>query len=124
MSERPLGFLQLCADRRFHRLTMLAFEAATGLAPDEYWIEARSGGAPAYADKTRAARIAYQNGARHMGWAAHGDVCRGFHGASDEEMRRRLARTIRARRADFRDATHYELFGLGGEVTVTRIEGR
>ena len=71
-----LGYLQLCADRRFHYLTMTAFEEATGLEPEQYWIEARSGGAPAYADRTRAARFAYHEGASHFGWAAHGDVCR------------------------------------------------
>ena len=40
------GFLQLCSDLRFHRATMAAFEEATGLAEDGYWIEARPGGAP------------------------------------------------------------------------------
>jgi hypothetical protein len=123
-TDRQLGFLQLCSDRRFHRMTMDAFEEATGLRPDEYWIEARSGGAPVYADTTRAARIAYRNGARHMGWAAHGDGCRGFHGASDGEMRQKLARAARKRREDFRQAVHYELFAVGNDVTVTRLDGQ
>jgi hypothetical protein len=121
--DRALGFLQLCADRRFHRQTMNAFERASGLRPDEYWIEARSGGAPAYQDTTRAARIAYRTGARHMGWAAHGDGCRGFHGATDHELRAKLDRAARSRLDDFREAVHYTLFALGGEVTVTRIAG-
>jgi hypothetical protein len=115
-----LGYLQLCADRRFHHLTMKAFEGATGLEPEQYWIEARSGGAPAYADRTRAARFAYREGATHFGWAAHGDGCRGFHGESNAEMRRRLERTVRARMDDFPRATHYELFGEGEGVLVTR----
>ena len=123
-SPPRLGFLQLCADRRYHRKTMLAFERATGLRPDEYWIEARSGGAPAYQAATRAARVAYREGARHMGWAAHGDRCRGFHGASDHEMRQKLGRAARARAGDFRLATHYELFGEGGEVEVRRAGGQ
>lgn len=118
-----LGFLQLCADRRFHRRTMEAFERATGLRAEEYWIEARSGGAPAYQDTTRAARIAYRNGARHMGWAAHGDGCRGFHGATNVEMRTKLDRAARARTEDFRQAAHYTLFGVGAEISVTRIAG-
>jgi hypothetical protein len=118
--DAALGFLQLCADCPFHRLTMTAFERATGLRPDEYWIEARSGGAPAYQDATRAARIAYRNGARHMGWAAHGDGCRGFHGATDHDLRAKLDRAARSRIDDLRGAVHYTLFGLG-EVTVTRI---
>jgi hypothetical protein len=119
--EHALGFLQLCADRRFHRRTMQAFERETGLRPDEYWIEARSGGAPVYQDTTRAARIAYRNGARQMGWAAHGDGCRGFHGASDHDMRAKLDRAARARLEDFREAAHYTLFAVGDDVTVIRI---
>jgi hypothetical protein len=119
--DPKLGFLQLCADRRFHRKTMLAFETATGLRPDEYWIEARAGGAPAYADKTRAARLAYRQGATVMGWAAHGDRCGGFYGASNEEMRRKLNRAARARMNDFPGAEHYELFGESRNVAVTRI---
>jgi hypothetical protein len=104
-------------------MTMEAFEGATGLRPDEYWIEARSGGAPAYQDTTRAARIAYRNGARLMGWAAHGDRCRGFHGATDSEMRMKLERAARGRVDDFREAVHYTLFAEGGEVTVARVPG-
>jgi hypothetical protein len=32
---KHLGFLQLCAERRFHRATMQAFEHATGLMRDD-----------------------------------------------------------------------------------------
>ena len=123
-NEKPLGFLQLCADRRFHRMTMDAFEHATGLRPDEYWIEARSGGAPGWSDATRSARIAYRNGARHMGWAAHGDGCRGFPGVRADALRRKLSTAARSRRDDFREAVHYELFAVGDEVTVTRLPPR
>jgi hypothetical protein len=115
-----LGFLQLCSERRYHRKIMSAFEDATGLAPDEYWIEARPGGAPAYADKTIAARHAYKNGARQMGWAAHGEGCGGFPGASNEELRQRLRRAARKRTEDFPLAAHYQLFGEDGHVAVTR----
>ena len=115
------GYLQLCSDRRYHRRTMAAFERATGLRADEYWIEARPGGAPAYQDTTRLARIAYREGARHMGWAAHGDACRGFYGASDHDMRAKLERAARSRADDFRDAAHYTLVGLDSDVAVSRI---
>lgn len=121
-ADRPaLGYLQLCSDLRFHRRTMAAFERETGLRPDEYWVEARPGGAPGFQDTTRMARIAYREGARHMGWAAHGDGCRGFHGASDHDMRAKLERAARSRTNDFRDAAHYTLFGLGSDVAVTRV---
>ncbi len=119
MAER--GFLQLCSDRRFHRATMDAFERATGLGPDDYYIEARPGGAPAFSDKTTAARLAYGDGAAHMGWMAHGDVCRGFYGESDDDLRRRLAEAARKRAADFPKAIHYMLFAREGEVSVERV---
>lgn len=119
MADR--GFLQLCSDRRFHRATMLAFEAATGLGPEDYYIEARPGGAPVYVDKTKSARLAYRDGATHMGWAAHGHVCRGFYGESDDDLRRRLARTARKRADDFPQAVHYQLFALDGDVRVERV---
>ncbi len=112
------GFLQLCSDRRFHLLTMEAFEDLTGLEPDEYWIEARPGGAPSWADNTRAARLAHKEGAAHMGWMAHGDHCLGFPRTSNEEMRAKLARTVRKRAEEFPGARHYALFGEGEKIEV------
>jgi hypothetical protein len=97
---------------------MEAFEDLTGLKPDEYWIEARPGGAPSWADNTKSARLAYGDGATHMGWAAHGDECRGFPGASNAEMRAKLARTLRKRAEEFPRAHHYALFGEGEKVEV------
>jgi hypothetical protein len=67
----------------------------------------------------RVSRIA--RAATHFGWAAHGDGCRGFPGESNAEMRRRLERTVRARMDDFPRGTHYELFGEGEGVSVTRM---
>jgi hypothetical protein len=117
------GFLQLCSDRRFHRAVMTAFEDATGLGPEDYYIEARPGGAPVFADKTKSARLAYQDGAAHMGWMAHGNVCRGFYGESDGELRARLARTVSKRALEFPKATHYAIFALDGEVSIERYRG-
>jgi hypothetical protein len=114
------GFLQLCADRRFHRLTMEKFEEVTGLGPDEYWIEAGPGGAPSWDDNTEAARLAYGDGAAHMGWAAHGDQCGGFPEASDEELENNLLEALRKRAEEFPEAHHYGLFGRGGEVEIVR----
>jgi hypothetical protein len=112
------GFLQLCADRRFHRATILEFERLTGLASDEYWIEARAGGAPSWSDNTKTARYAYGEGARFMGWAAHGDSCGGFPGVSNEELRRKVERTMRGRAEEFPQAEHLALFAHGGGVEV------
>ena len=112
--EQALGFLPLCAERRFHRRVMEAFERVTGLGPDGYWIEARPGGAPSWDDNTRGARLAHQAGATHMGWAAHGDVCLGFPGKSNAELRRMLERTARRRAEEFPHARHYLLFAGEG----------
>jgi hypothetical protein len=116
-----LGYLQLCAERRFHRAVMEAFEQETGLRPDEYWIEARPGGAPSWSDNTKGARLAHRNGARFMGWAGHGDVCLGFPGATDETLRRKLLGTASRRAEEFPRAVHLALFALPSGVEVTRV---
>ena len=112
------GFLQLCSDLRFHRATMLAFEEAAGLAPDAYWIEARPGGAPSWADNTRAGRLAHRGGAVYMGWAAHGDKCLGFPGEANERIADRLVKTLRKRAEEFPKATHFGFFAHAGGVHV------
>ena len=122
--ERPLGFLQLCAERRFHRAVMEAFERETGLREDEYWIEARAGGPPSWADNTKTARIAHRNGARSMGWATHGDVCLGFPGDEDDTLRIRLHKTAARRAEEFPRAVHVVLFALPGGVEVSRVGRR
>ena len=113
------GFLQLCADRRYHRMTMAAFEEATGLGPDEYWIEASAGGAPGLGVSTDTARFAYGQGARVMGWAAHGDQCGGFPGLDNEEILAKLRTMVSDLAPDFPEATHWILFGAGGRVEVS-----
>jgi hypothetical protein len=122
--DEHLGFLQLCAERRFHRRVMHAFERAAGLAPDGYWIEARPGGAPSWDDNTRGARLAHRAGATHMGWAAHGDVCLGFPGKPNAELLRMLERTARRRAEEFPRATHYLLFATDDGVDVRRVDSR
>lgn len=117
------GFLQLCADRRFHLKVMKAFEELAALESTGYWIEARAGGAPSWADSTDAGRLAYSEGAAHMGWAAHGDECGGFPGESNEAMRTKLEQTVRDRASEFPLAAHYGLFAHGDMVAVVaRIE--
>jgi hypothetical protein len=117
------GFLQLCSDRRFHLKVMEAFEELADLDPDEYWIEARPGGAPAWADNTKAGRLAYREGAAHMGWAAHGDECAGFPGQSNADVQAKLERTLQKRASEFPLAAHVGLFALGDRVeVVARIE--
>jgi hypothetical protein len=100
---------------------MVAFEQATSLKADEYWIEARPGGAPSWTDNTKIARLAHREGAVYMGWAAHGDICRGFPGETNSEMLRKLERAARQRSGEFPSATHYLLFGEDGEISVREV---
>jgi hypothetical protein len=116
-----LGFLQLCADRRFHRATMAAFEAETGLGPDGYWIEAAAGGAPMLGTFTPTARFACEKGARIMGWAAHGDACGGFPGLTNDEIMAKLEAAARERANELPDAEHWMLFATGAGVTITPL---
>ena len=117
------GFLQLCSDRRFHMKVMEAFEDLANLDPDGYWIEARPGGAPSWADNTKVGRLAYREGAAHMGWAAHGDACAGFPGTSNADLQSKLERTVRQRASEFPRARHYGLFAHGDKVeVVARID--
>jgi hypothetical protein len=81
---------------------MVAFEQATSLKADEYWIEARPGGAPSWTDNTKIARLAHREGAVYMGWAAHGDICSGFPGETNSEMLRKLERAARQRSGNSR----------------------
>jgi hypothetical protein len=97
---------------------MLEFEGVTGLAEDGYWIEARPGGAPSWADNTRAARLAHRRGALFMGWAAHGDECLGFPGEPNQRIADRLMSTLRKRAEEFPRATHFGLFAHGEEVHI------
>lgn len=124
MSNEVFGFLQLCADRRYHRITMEEFEARTGLRPDQYWIEVTAGGAPAFETVSGTAEFAYDQGARVMGWAAHGDVCGGFPERSNAEMRAAVEARARERAADFPDAEHWVLFAAGGRVEAESLRRR
>ena len=107
------GFLQLCADRRFHRCLQDRFEEDTGLeSPDLYWIHADAGGTP----KMECARTApdycyYDKYVRLMGWSAHGDNCGGFgDGVPDDEIQRALLVTALRKIEEYPKATHYVYF--------------
>jgi hypothetical protein len=116
------GFLQLCADRRFHQCIRERFKRDAGLeSADHYWIHADAGGTP----KMECARTApdycyYKMEVRHMGWSAHGDNCGGFgDGVPDTEILRALTVTARRKMEDYPLATHYIYF-----ATTVRENGR
>jgi hypothetical protein len=102
---------------------MREFERLAGLGEDDYWIEARAGGAPSWSDNTKTARFAYEHGARHMAWAAHGDQCGGFPGVSNDDMRRKVERSLKSRAEEFPEAQHYALFAHEGGVELVARQG-
>src|SRR2546423_2552840 len=107
------GFLQLCADRRFHKCIQERFQEDAKLESlDYYWIHADAGGTP----KMECARTApdycyYKKNVRLMGWSAHGDNCGGFgENVPDDEIRRALLVTARRKVEDYPRATHFIYF--------------
>lgn len=120
-NSKKLGFLQMCADRRFHAKMEEEFRRLTGLSETDYWIEATAGGAPAISDP-KTADYADSHGARFMGWAAHGTNCGGFPGISDESMEARLDETIRDRQSRYPDATHLKIFSTDQETHGEKVD--
>jgi hypothetical protein len=108
-----LGFLQLCADRRFHSVLQAYFKEDAGLESDtDYWIHADAGGTPKMESQRTAPDYCYnQKGVRLMGWSAHGDGCGGFgEQVPDEVIERALLDVFTRQRERYRDAEHFCYF--------------
>ena len=124
-----MGFLQLCADRRFHRCLMKQFQHDAKLdAPEKYWIHADAGGTPAMAHLTAAPDYCYYTkGVTVMGWSAHGGGCGGFPGVGDDKIRQELARVAREKAATYTKADHFVYFATmkeegADEMVVYRMK--
>jgi hypothetical protein len=121
--DRPArGFLQLCADRRFHRCIQQEFKKDAGLASrEDYWIHADAGGTPKMAGQSVTPDYCYiKKGVRLMGWSAHGDNCGGFgDGVEDIVIRRALCATVQGKVKEYPEAKHFMYF-----VTVYKERGR
>src|SRR3954452_5039688 len=74
------GFLQLCADRRFHMPIQQQFKKDANLTSrEDYWIHADAGGTPKMASQRVTPNYCYgSKGVRLMVWSAHGAGCGGF----------------------------------------------
>jgi hypothetical protein len=108
-----LGFLQLCADRRFHDCIQTHFRDDAKLdAPQKYWIHADAGGTPKMTAQTIAPNYCYHDKkVRLMGWSAHGNICGGFPpGTSDEAIEEALYDTIPDKIKAYPLATHFVYF--------------
>lgn len=107
-----MGFLQLCADRRFHSCLQKRFQYDAGLdSPLKYWIHADAGGTPRMADLVDAPNYCYYTkGVKFMGWSAHGDGCGGFPDVGDDEIRKLLDKVAQEKVATYPKARHFVYF--------------
>ena len=109
----PLGFLQLCADRRFHREIQEQFQIDTELEePTDYWIHADAGGTPKMeCQRTAPDYCYYSKKVRLMGWSAHGSGCGGFGEDVPDDVIQRALYVVAERKAEeYPLATHFIYF--------------
>lgn len=116
------GFLQLCADRRFHKCIQRAFKEDAGLTSrEDYWIHADAGGTPKMECQRITPDYCYINKeVRLMGWSAHGDKCGGFgEEVPDDVIKRELCNTMQRNVRKYALATHFIYFAtVRDEETV------
>jgi len=108
-----LGFLQLCADRRFHQCIQRKFQQDAGLSlPEDYWIHADAGGTPKMeCQRTAPDYCYYDKHVRKMGWSAHGNVCGGFGpDVPDEEIEQALVVIFQRKTEEYPLARHFCYF--------------
>jgi hypothetical protein len=115
------GFLQLCADRRFHQLIQQEFKKDAKLSSrEDYWIHADAGGTPTMAHQTVTPDYCYcDKKVRLMGWSAHGDKCGGLPNLPDYKIQQLLCETMQGKVKAYPEATHFIYF-----VTVDREQGK
>jgi hypothetical protein len=123
---KSLGFLQMCIERRFHQAVQQRFQEVTRLKPTEYWIHTGVGGSPSMKDEHEAPDYCKKEGAKVMGWSAHGSKCGGLPEHSDAEIRQLLKDTLRKKVARYRGLTHHAFFategGKPGDVKIWHLE--
>jgi hypothetical protein len=119
------GFLQLCADRRFHELIQRQFRSDAGLpATEDYWIHADAGGTPKMGEQKVTPDYCYNdNEVRLMGWSAHGDKCGGFGDAKDPVIKQALCETMQKNVRDYPEAKHFIYFAtiINGQTELSKL---
>jgi hypothetical protein len=116
------GFLQLCADRRFHKCIQRAFkEDAELTSREDYWIHADAGGTPKMVGQRVTPNYCYNDKrVRLMGWSAHGAGCGGFgERVPDHEIRQALCEAMQKNVREYPLAKHFIYF-----VTVRKEKDR
>jgi hypothetical protein len=120
------GFLQVCADRRFHKLIQQEFKKDAGLdSREDYWIHADAGGTPKMEGQRVTPEYCYgPKRVRLMGWSAHGDKCGGFgEHVKDEVIKQALCETMQRNVKLYREAKHFIYFVTieNGETVLSRM---
>ncbi|HEY0322350.1 MAG TPA: hypothetical protein VGC66_15440 [Pyrinomonadaceae bacterium] len=115
------GFLQLCADRRFHKCIQQEFKKDAKLSSrEDYWIHADAGGTPTMASQKTTPNYCYKDkGVRLMGWSAHGANCGGLPNKTDDEIKQLLFDTAEGKVKEYPLAKHFIYF-----VTVDKEQGK
>jgi hypothetical protein len=115
------GFLQLCADRRFHKCIQQEFKKDAKLTSrEDYWIHADAGGTPTMANQTVTPNYCYEDkNVRLMGWSAHGANCGGLPNQSDDKIKQLLSDTAEGKVKAYPLAKHFIYF-----VTIDRKQGK
>ncbi|MBV9927224.1 MAG: hypothetical protein JOZ96_19560 [Acidobacteria bacterium] len=121
------GFLQLCADRRFHKCIQRAFKEDAGLTSrEDYWIHADAGGTPKMECQRITPDYCYINKkVKLMGWSAHGAGCGGFgEEVPDDVIKRELCNTMQRNVRKYPLATHFIYFAtvVDGETVLYRMK--
>lgn len=107
------GFLQLCADRRFHKFIQEEFKKDANLTSrEDYWIHADAGGTPKMdCQRTTPDYCYYNKEVRLMGWSAHGAGCGGFgEHVPDDVIMRALCETMQKNVRKYPLAKHFIYF--------------
>jgi len=108
-------------DRRFVATTREAFEKATGLGSTDYWHESYAGGAALAPATAIGEEYALAHGASIFGWQAHINNCGGQPGVSDQEIVRRLDRTLAAMKGKFPQARHFRILASVDGIDIKEV---
>jgi len=111
-------------DRRFVAATREAFEKATGLGPADYWHESYAGGAALAPATAIGEEYALAHGASIFGWQAHLNGCGGQPGVGDQEIGRRLDRTLAAMKGKFPHARHFRAIPIWWSISRSCIPSK
>lgn len=117
--QGTFGYLRHCMDRRFWPDTHKAFEKATGLRPNDYWIESYPGGAALPTSET-GVEYAVNHGATIFGWQAHGDHCGGQKDVPDREIQERLDTQIAELKQKY-PGRHFRIFATEAGISIKEV---